>query len=121
MQSKLEDFELPNLSSEDMAFRVYCATGGLIGRLANLLVEAVTSAIYKNTNLITLSDLNLASKLASYDMPLNISDPFSRNFNVIPSEEVIKEIMNIGRTDNSQVSNIPFSYTPAKYSEVLRT
>src|SRR5690606_15421951 len=69
MQEGLEPFSFPDLASEEMSFRVYCATGGLIGRVANLLVQTLTDAIYANKTSITLQDLGRAAGRASFDLP----------------------------------------------------
>lgn len=53
-------FAIPDIADEDMAFRFWCATGGLIGYLAKLLRQAVWNAEDAESKNITLGDFKLA-------------------------------------------------------------
>lgn len=57
MQQALAMFELPDLASDQMAFRFYCATGGLIGYLAKILKQAVWDSLDAETTKIPLTAL----------------------------------------------------------------
>lgn len=121
MQSQLLPFEFPDLSSSDMAFRVYCASGGLIGRVANLLVESITNAIYEDKTKITLAALGKADELASFDMPFGMKTPFSKKFDILPTNEVIENVMNIGATEYQQeLSSSKKGYRPSRSSDIFR-
>ena len=100
MSDALRPLQLPDLEDEDMGFRFYCATGGLIGRLANLFFELAQEATENSRSEISLSDLDYAANTASFDKAIEIESPFSRNFNTIPSELVINKVMMLGKTDN---------------------
>ncbi|RRQ22252.1 TniB family NTP-binding protein [Thiohalobacter thiocyanaticus] len=96
MQEGLSSYSFPCLSEYEMAFRVYCATGGLIGRVANLFKEVIANSYDTGRTEISLEDLAVAALQASYDLPSEIKEPFSRSFKVLPSEELITEVMKIG-------------------------
>ncbi|MDZ7660925.1 TniB family NTP-binding protein [Thiohalophilus sp.] len=97
MQSSLESISMPDLTSDEMAFRFYCASGGLIGRVANIFIQLVKDMANKHgTKDATLDDLNAAAKEACFDMPLGIDNPFSRQFDVKPTKEVTHRVMEIG-------------------------
>jgi len=53
----LARYQFPDLTSDAMAFRFYCATGGLIGYIAKILHQACLNANVANTTSITLTDL----------------------------------------------------------------
>ena len=102
-----------------MNFRIYCATGGLIGRLVNLLVEVISNAIYSDKTIITLAALAKANQIASYDIPLGIKSPFSKKFDLLPSKEVISRVMSIGATEYQQELAIKKQYRPSRSHQVL--
>jgi hypothetical protein len=80
-----ECYELPELHTEDMAFRFYCATGGLM----DILRQAVENADEKNEKMILLRDLHLAHTQAIWQSPLGADKavhPFDRGF--IPTETI---------------------------------
>lgn len=93
-----EHFEVPTLDSEEMAFRCYCATGGLIGYLAQFLRQAVWDASDAGTTLITLEALGQAHRDAIWanndqsEMP----NPFDRAFVPTPNDDLLKRIRTIG-------------------------
>ncbi len=121
MQDGLAPFVFPDLSTDEMAFRVYCATGGLMGRIANLLKQTITNAIYDNKTQITLEDLNRAAKKASFDLPTGIKAPFSRDFDILPSEDVIAQVMTIGVEEDLPLPNSSGRPgAPKRVSDVFR-
>lgn len=78
-QERLSDFDMPELTSNMMAFRMYCATGGLIGYLVKLLREMVTIAALGNKISITLDDMALAHKNAIWKETVEIENPFDKD------------------------------------------
>ena len=93
-----EHFKLPELDSEDMAFRCYCATGGLMGYVSKLLRSSVWNAIDSNSNKITLEDLDKAH-LESVWNPEELSAverPFSRRFKTVPTQDILDRVATIG-------------------------
>ncbi len=57
-------FDMPKLGDDELAFRMYCATGGLIGYLTNVLRQMVWNACGENRRKITLADLDVAYRQA---------------------------------------------------------
>lgn len=100
MQRSVAPLSLPDLSSEELAFRCFCATGGLIGRLANLLIEVAENSQETGRQAVTLEDLDQAAHHASYDLPLGLERPFSRDLPVTPTEEIIKAALALGTKDD---------------------
>lgn len=96
LQEMIPELDFPDLSADEMAFRVYCATGGLIGRVANLFLEVVDLVDMAGSKSVTMEILNKASKGASYDMAMGIHNPFSREFDPTPTSALINAAMKIG-------------------------
>jgi hypothetical protein len=93
-----EYFELPELNSEDMAFRCYCATGGLMGYVSKMLRSCVWNAIDGNSSKITLEDLDKAHVESVWN-PEELSSverPFSRGFKTLPNRDLLDRIAAIG-------------------------
>lgn len=91
-------FDLPELDQQDMAFRCYCATGGLIGYLTKFLRQVECNAYYKGANRIDLEDLMIAHNQAVWTKAsaLSLPSPFSREFNITPTSKLLAEIQLIG-------------------------
>lgn len=92
-------YEFPSIESESMAYRFFVATGGLTGRLSNLLVEVIVTARSNGQSIITMADLDQAARIASYDLPLSIESPFSRQFDTKPTTQLIERVMQVGTSD----------------------
>jgi hypothetical protein len=58
--SMREHFDMPELHTEPMAFRIWMATGGLMGYLAKLLRQLVWNAMDAGARKITLKDFDSA-------------------------------------------------------------
>lgn len=91
-------FEIPELDDAEMAFRCYCATGGLIGYLTKLLRQAVWNALDNDRKTINLSDLALAHHEAvrAKGNSLDIPCPFAKNFTAAPTDDLLAKIKLIG-------------------------
>jgi Bacterial TniB protein len=61
-----KDFSLPELYSEEMAFRFFLATGGLMGYLSKLLRTTLRDAADREKTSVTLEDLNIAHARAMW-------------------------------------------------------
>lgn len=98
-----QHFDIPRLDQEEMAFRCYCATGGLMGYLTKFLRQAVWNAFDSNKKVITLSDLRVAHKLSVWDREVTPSSlaPFSDRFEVTYSEELLAKAREIGEPNIS--------------------
>jgi hypothetical protein len=93
-----EHFDIPALGQPGMAFRCYCGTGGLIGYLTKFLNLAVWNALDNKRTIIDLEDLLKAHNEAIWTEE-NISatpNPFSRAFNVTPTDALLAQIRLIG-------------------------
>lgn len=90
--------ELPALHSDEMAFRIYCATGGLMGYLTKLLRQAVWNAIDKDSKKIDLEDFFRAHREAVWaeESSDSLPSPFARKFSLTPNEELLRRIQAIG-------------------------
>ena len=103
-------FDIPRLDQDEMAFRCYCATGGLIGYLGRFLKQAVINACDSNKRVITLSDLGVAHKMAIWNSGADPSAlrPCGRHFQGAYSEELVARALEIGRpiAPVSQARNI---------------
>lgn len=91
-------FKLPEIGNKDLAFRCYCATGGLIGYLAKFLRQAVWNALDGNTRKVTFEDLARAHEQAVWSQEglTDIRSPFDRRFSAVPTESLLARIHTIG-------------------------
>lgn len=96
--SLTKNFDLPALDQPNMAFRCYCGTGGLIGYLTKFLRQAVWNAIDAGSNTIDLEDLFKAHTQAVWlkESPISLPNPFSTEFNVTPTDELLARVQLIG-------------------------
>lgn len=94
----LKQFDLPELDSDEMAFRFYCATGGLIGYLAKILRQAVWNALDKDVQQITLEDMSIAYQESVYkdENATDLLNPFDRGFTVQANEDLLSRVRLIG-------------------------
>lgn len=93
IQKNLKEFSMPEMDSEDMALRMYVASGGLIGYVIKILREATSMAIQSENMIISLSSLSEAHNLTIMDKIDGLERPFSESFNFTPTEASIKEIL----------------------------
>ena len=97
-QEGLHQFELPNLSSDEMAFRFYCATGGLIGYIVKILRQGVWNAADAFTRCITIEDLARAHRESVYldEKAGDLPPAFDRGFVVRANEALLQRARSIG-------------------------
>lgn len=100
-QEGLSRFDMPALDSDAMAFRFYCATGGLIGYLAKILHQACMNAQLKTQGdqhpVITLADLSIAYAEAVWsDYITPLMSPFSEDFDSTPKRSLFDMAKRIG-------------------------
>ena len=91
-------FDLPELHAEEMAFRCYCATGGLIGYLTKFLRQAVWNAADARKDTITLANLAVAHQTAVWSTTnmADVQNPFSRQFHCSPADELMVRVTKLG-------------------------
>jgi hypothetical protein len=92
-------FELPALDAPELAFRCYCATGGLMGYLTKFLRQAVWNALDRQSNTIDLEALCAAHQEAVWSMDgiEGMPNPFSRQFVAEPTIALISRIRALGQ------------------------
>jgi hypothetical protein len=89
-------YDLPDLSSEEMAFRFFCATGGVIGYVTKLLREVVLAAIRDNRTVIKLADLAEADEQAGWgNSTIELgAKPFCPEFSVTSLAQSNDDLLN---------------------------
>lgn len=92
-------FDLPALDAPELAFRCYCATGGLIGYLTKFLRQAVRNALDKQSNTISFEELAAAHQDAVWrkDGIEGMPNPFSREFSAEPTIALIQRVHELGQ------------------------
>jgi hypothetical protein len=125
-QAALNRFDIVNLSSDEMAFRFYCATGGLIGYIAKILHEACLNAqlsYAENAKLtITLSDLAVAYENALWqDSVVTQINPFDTGFDPTPTNHLIEMAKKIGiaSQEETKTRRVSAKYDTPLSSKVL--
>ncbi len=91
-----EHFDIPDFNCEDMSFRFYCASGGLIGYVTKILRQLIWDASSDCRSCITLQHLEIAYKKAVWQ-PIVLNDssnPFSQVFK--SSDELFNLVAQIG-------------------------
>lgn len=120
-QTGLSRFDMPALDSDEMAFRFYCATGGLIGYLAKILHQACMNAQLKTPTdqrpVITLADLSTAYAEAVWsDSITPLMSPFSEGFDTTPMSALLDMAKHIGiaspEVTSARRSRLPLSELP---------
>lgn len=93
----LEGFKLPAIGSENVAFRFFCASGGLIGYVVKILKQAVWDAADDKRNEITMRDLEVAfSKAVWLEVVTLFKNPFSMDFDPSPTIALLDQVLMIG-------------------------
>ncbi len=105
-QQALSRYEFPDLTSDEMAFRFYCATGGLIGYLAKILHQACLNAQMDDKLIITLADLAQAYEESVWvDGVVFMQNPFGKDFNTTPSEYSVGTAQLIGAVSHESTQS----------------
>jgi hypothetical protein len=91
-------FDMPRLDSQEMAFRCYCGTGGLIGYLTKFLRQAVWNALDADSKTIGLAGLLKAHDQAVWakDGLVSFPSPFAKGFSTTPTDDLLARIKRIG-------------------------
>jgi hypothetical protein len=97
-QSLGHHFDLPDLDTPEMAFRIYAATGGLMGYLTKFLRQLVWNVLDDQQTTIELSDMVRAHDEAVWAKEglLDIPSPFTREFPTQPTDDLIARIQKLG-------------------------
>lgn len=104
-------FDLPVLSDEDTAFRMYCATGGLMGYLAKILRQCVWNTIDADARKIEFEDIRVAAQQAVWEeeSAIGIPNPFDRTHSFSPTTELLALVRRLG------TRNEPVEYSRARH------
>ncbi len=125
MQEALNIFEMPDFESDEMAFRFYCATGGLIGYLTKILKQAVWNAADAGQRKIDLQDLAqayLETVVADDKQLRSMPNPFLPEFQTNPDGTLLARVRAIGLPKPEDPPPSPRRKAPSpKISEVLST
>lgn len=91
-------FDLPDLGDEAMAFRFYCASGGLIGYVAKILRQAVWNAVDASTYAIPLEHLAIAHQQSVYvdERSADLPNAFAQDFVLQPDVALLQRVAQIG-------------------------
>lgn len=101
IKEALSTHELPNLYDADIAFRFYCATGGLVGYMVKILQQALWDASDRGSTRITLDDIQHAYQKAVWPRaPVGgLPSPFDKNLVLVPDEATLTMAKKIGVPD----------------------
>ena len=90
--------DVPEFHTEPMAFRLFWATGGLVGYLAKLIRQTVCNAISKKTKSINLEQLALAFKQCMWHEPGidTLPNPFAKDADLEVTSDRLDQIERIG-------------------------
>lgn len=93
-----KQLDLPVLHSDQMAFRFYCSTGGLIGYLASLLRQTLRNADVEGRRVIRLDDFATAyvQSIWSSEYISALPNPFERGFQLVESVDLLNRVSKIG-------------------------
>jgi len=96
-QEEIKGFEFPDLTSPEMALRMYLATGGLIRYVAKVLSKALGNAIDTGTHTIRSEDLSNAWSEEVVGSNTEYEDPFSANFSLTDLPNKVAHAKKIGQ------------------------
>jgi hypothetical protein len=93
-----DEFETPELHSEQMAYQFWCATGGLLAHLSKLLRCSLRKALQENRKIIRLADFAAARETAMWlrGWEPGVPKPFDQDFSLVPSADVAACVRTIG-------------------------
>lgn len=95
-------FDLPDLSTEEMAFRFHCASGGLMGYLTKTLRQVVWQAIDEGRKVIQLHHIAEAQQIAVKMGELE--NPFSNSFSTAPTQKKLHSFAKLGAHIDQAIS-----------------
>lgn len=94
-----EYIDTPEIANSNMGFRIYVATGGLIGYLTMFLNQLVWNAVAADANALTLEDFHRAfegSIATDSDANVVARNPFVRSFNAEPTAASLASALQVG-------------------------
>ncbi len=121
-QALAKMFDLPAFHSDEMAFRWFCATGGVIGYVTKILREAIVAAQAAQRSKITMHDLDEAHGQALWSVSNpETPRPFRADFVSAPTDELMLKVARIGKAvDCTQLPRAqPRKFPRTSASQVL--
>lgn len=122
-ESMSQDYSMPDLADEGLAFRVWCATGGLIGYVSKFLRQVAWDAFSRPEGKpsITLEDLNSAHQKSIWQDCLipGASRPFESSFSLRPNQDVIALVLKIGTVSEPKSVNRVTPQKPKKMTSSI--
>jgi hypothetical protein len=111
-------FRIPELHSDSMAFRFYCATGGLMSLVSKLLRHAERKAESEGRRTMNLHDFHIAHMESIWlnGRKSEAPKPFEETFNPIPTYELLDSVRSIGKAAEQAADSTTPRYRPARES-----
>lgn len=102
-----EHFDLPPLHGQDMAFRLWCATGGLVGLLAKLLRQVVWNACDEERRVIKLGHFEQADAECTWRVYTReiAHPPFHPKFSALVTQDLLAFGRGVGVRRDDEVDN----------------
>jgi hypothetical protein len=100
IQDKLDYLDAPDFTSDELGFRFYCASGGLIGYLIKILRFAESRACQHPERKLTVECLQAAHDWVIWHPAPLVPRPFDLRVPIVPSDEVLGEVRQIGAEDD---------------------
>lgn len=97
VDKKLEYLDAVKLSDEKIAFRIFCATGGVISNVMRLLRTAEAYALDSPTRQLDLACLASAYEDVIYRSSRAVDDPFDPAVNLSASAELLSRVAEMVR------------------------
>jgi len=100
-------FRIPELHSDSMAFRFYCATGGLMSLVSKLLRHAERKAESEGRLTMKLHDFHIAHMESIWrnGRSSGAPKPFEQTFNPEPTFEFLESVRSIGQASVQPVES----------------
>jgi len=96
LHQELSAFDIPVLHTDEMAFRIYCASGGLMGYIVKILRQAIWNAADRKTTRITLEDLEIAYLQTVGVGRFDGQNPFAVGFMATNHDALVSEAKQFG-------------------------
>lgn len=122
-QDMLPEYQFPDLASDEMAFRFYCATGGLVGYIAKILRQAIWDALFNDRTVVDLSHLAEAYDEAVWQRSsFDSINPFSPGFNPVVTPQLLEYANSVGIAEPEDDTPLPQAVlTKVTVAEALST
>jgi hypothetical protein len=90
---------IPDLREDEWAFRVFCASGGLIGYVKKFLTEIVIESGIQKGATLQLNNFSDAYKrfaITFEDLPTALFDPFHPTLKITWTDEIANHVNAVG-------------------------